>query len=274
MSYNREKVIVLALEEVGYLEKASNAELDSKTGNPGSANYTKYARDIDAITDYFNGKKQGQPWCATFVNDCFVQAYGVEAAKKLLCQPMRSMAASCKYARQYFQQAGRFWDTPELGAQIFFSWGHTGIVVAYDNASVVTVEGNAVSGKQEGVWKKTYSRSNANILGYGCPDFGDGGSEDADSSTQDGAGSQISPSDGSTCTLVLPVISNGAKSEYVRSMQIQLEARGYSCGRYGTDGEYGPDTGKALREFQRDHGLDADGVCGEKTWSKLLGAAN
>lgn len=35
-----------ALKEVGYLEKKSNSNLDSKTANTGSANYTKYWRDI------------------------------------------------------------------------------------------------------------------------------------------------------------------------------------------------------------------------------------
>jgi hypothetical protein len=34
--------------EEGYIEKATNADLDSKTDNKGSGNYTKYARDISA----------------------------------------------------------------------------------------------------------------------------------------------------------------------------------------------------------------------------------
>ena len=36
-------VLKIALAEVGYLEKRSNADLDSKTANAGSNNYTKYA---------------------------------------------------------------------------------------------------------------------------------------------------------------------------------------------------------------------------------------
>ena len=61
------KVIKIAREELGYLEKASNAHLDSKTANAGDKNFTKYARDIDAIPHFYNGKKQGYPWCTTFV---------------------------------------------------------------------------------------------------------------------------------------------------------------------------------------------------------------
>ena len=36
-----EKLINIAKQEIGYLEKASNKDLDSKTGNAGSKNYTK-----------------------------------------------------------------------------------------------------------------------------------------------------------------------------------------------------------------------------------------
>lgn len=54
------KIIQTAELEVGYLEKASNSNLESKTGNAGSNNYTKYWRDI------YPGY-QAQAWCACFV---------------------------------------------------------------------------------------------------------------------------------------------------------------------------------------------------------------
>lgn len=41
-----EKIIRIARTEIGYLEKQSNKDLDSKTSNAGSNNYTKYARDL------------------------------------------------------------------------------------------------------------------------------------------------------------------------------------------------------------------------------------
>ena len=43
---NVSKVIQIAEEQVGYLEKASNKDLDDKTKNAGSANWTKYGRDL------------------------------------------------------------------------------------------------------------------------------------------------------------------------------------------------------------------------------------
>ena len=52
------KVIEIALAEVGYLEKKTNSNLDSKTANAGYNNYTKYARDFDEkYPNFYNGKK-------------------------------------------------------------------------------------------------------------------------------------------------------------------------------------------------------------------------
>ena len=64
-------VIDIAEEEIGYLEKRSNSQLDSKTANAGSGNYTKYWRDT--YPQY-----QGQPWCADFVSWCFMKAFGLD----------------------------------------------------------------------------------------------------------------------------------------------------------------------------------------------------
>ena len=57
-----EKLLAIAAAEVGYLEKKSSSKLDDKTANAGSANYTKYARDLDSLGCY-NGKKQGYAIC-------------------------------------------------------------------------------------------------------------------------------------------------------------------------------------------------------------------
>lgn len=64
-------VLKIAEKEIGYLEKKSARDLDSKTGNAGSNNYTKYWRDVKA-------SYQGQPWCGAFVSWCFMKAFGLE----------------------------------------------------------------------------------------------------------------------------------------------------------------------------------------------------
>ena len=61
MKESAENLINIARAEVGYLEKKSNKDLDSKTANAGSSNYTKYARDLYPSL-------QGQAWCDMFVD--------------------------------------------------------------------------------------------------------------------------------------------------------------------------------------------------------------
>lgn len=185
MGFDRQKVIDIALNEEGYLEKASNKDLDSKTGNAGSKNYTKYARDMDAIPGFYNGKKQGAAWCDIFVDWCFVQAYGVDDGRALLCQPTKSAGAGCKYSRQYYKAKGRLFDSPEPGDQIFFypsdgiggsAIQHTGLVYKVDNTYVYTVEGNTsgasgVVANGGGVAKKKYKLNYNRIAGYGRPNY-------------------------------------------------------------------------------------------------------
>lgn len=183
MAYDRQKVISIALAEVGYLEKASNADLDDKTANAGNKNYTKYARDMKAVTGFYNGNKQGAAWCDVFVDWCFVQAYGADAGRKLLCQPLRSAGAGVKWSASYYKAKGQYFtDVPHVGDQIFFgkdgAYTHTGLVYQVANGKVYTVEGNTSAGKGVipnggAVCKKSYSVNNARIMGYGRPAYGD-----------------------------------------------------------------------------------------------------
>lgn len=173
------KVIDVALAEVGYLEKETNAQLDSDTGNAGDENYTKYARDLHKITGFYNGNKNGFAWCDVFVDWCFVTAYGVELAKKLLNHGQ--LGAGVKYSAQYYKDAGRWHTSPQVGDQIFFKsgssqWAHTGLVVEVTINKVITVEGNTsgasgVISNGGGVCKKSYALNFANIVGYGRPDY-------------------------------------------------------------------------------------------------------
>lgn len=59
-------VAQIALTQVGYLEKATNSQLDHKTANAGTGNYTKYTRDT--------GNGNGIAWCAVFVAWCAQEA--------------------------------------------------------------------------------------------------------------------------------------------------------------------------------------------------------
>lgn len=176
------KVIDIALAEVGYLEKKSNSNLDNKTANAGYGNYTKYARDLDNIKGFYNGKKNGFAWCDIFVDWCFVQAYGAEKAKNMLCQPDNSAGAGCGFSMRFYKNKNQFYTSPKKGDQIFFKQNgeitHTGLVYKVDNSKVYTVEGNTSSASGVvanggAVAKKSYSLDSNYIAGYGRPKYED-----------------------------------------------------------------------------------------------------
>lgn len=178
------KVIKVAEKEVGYLEKKSNSQLESKTANAGYNNWTKYADYFDKKhPDFYNGKKNGFDWCDMFVDWCFVQAYGYETGRKLLCQPLHSTGAGCPYSAQFYKDKGQFvsrTSTPRAGDQIFFYDGgtpyHTGLVYKVDGSYVYTIEGNTSSNSgvvPNGgcVAKKKYILGSSCIYGYGRPKY-------------------------------------------------------------------------------------------------------
>lgn len=171
-----EKVLEIALDEVGYLEKKTNAQLDNKKANAGRNNYTKYARDLDNIKDFYNGKKNGYAWCCVFVAWCFNKAVGTDRARELLCYPEKSLGAGCKYAMNYYKKQNRFFTSPKKGDQVFFKVGHTGIVYNVDDKYIYTVEGNTSNSSEvvaNGgcVAKKKYRIGSSSISGYGRPAY-------------------------------------------------------------------------------------------------------
>lgn len=262
MSCYVEKVISIAKDEVGYLEKASNSQLDDKTANVGYNNYTKYARDLDALGNFYNGKKQGYAYCDIFIDYVFVKAYGVENAKRLLCQPNKSLGAGCQYSMQYYKNKGQLKTSPKIGDQIFFknSTGeivHTGLVVNVDEYYVYTIEGNTsttagVIANGGGVCEKKYKLNYNRIACYGRPQY------DVPENTAKGG----------TCTMELNVLRKGSKGNSVKALQMLLNGNGCSCGI--VDGDFGTGTHNAVVKFQQKKNIDTDGIVGAQTWSKLL----
>lgn len=68
----------------------------------------------------------------------------------------------------------------------------------------------------------------------------------------------------------IPLVKRGSRGELVRAAQYLLEGRGFPCGTYGADGDFGASTEKATKAFQLDRGLESDGIIGDKTWTRLL----
>ena len=176
-----ERLLQTARNEIGYLEKVTNSQLDSKTGNAGYNNWTKYARDLDKIGNIYNGGKNGYAWCDVFVDWCFITTFGVDLGMKLLCQAYGGAGAGCTYSAQYYRDKGQFYTSnPQPGDQIFFKdgdgMGHTGIVEKVANGYVYTIEGNTSSdagvvANGGSVNSKRYSLSYNKIGGYGRPNW-------------------------------------------------------------------------------------------------------
>lgn len=67
-------------------------------------------------------------------------------------------------------------------------------------------------------------------------------------------------------------IRRGNYGELVKKCQTMLDKLGYSLGACGIDSDFGIATEKAVKQFQKDHGLVVDGVVGQKTWAALEAA--
>ena len=168
MSSCIKKLLDTAYNELCYLEKGSNSDLDSKYDNAGSENYTKYARDCFA-------ELQGMAWCAMFVWWCFQRAFDKITAKNLIGEK----TAKCSIMKQRMIDIGcqRVSNAKE-GDIVFFDRGsgisHVGIVYSIGDMSFSTIEGNTSQSKSVndynkvvpnggGVFIRAYNFSNVQI---------------------------------------------------------------------------------------------------------------
>lgn len=174
-------IIENAKQEKGYVEKDSLKNLDSKTANAGDNNYTKYSQEADALGLY-NALVQGQPWCATWVNNMFIHTYGLEKGCAMVYMPTtKSKAAACNEAAAYYQKANKWFTEPQIGDQVFFksdkyNYAHTGLVIDIKDGKVITIEGNtsSKSGVVENggsVEQKEYPIGYSNFKGFGRPNY-------------------------------------------------------------------------------------------------------
>lgn len=144
----------IALNEVGYHEQGNN--------------WTKYARDLDAIS-YFNGPKQNIPWCCTFTSWCIWKASNPDPKGTALAaqyQPTRdNCGCGVKYNAGYYKSKGKFFSKPEPG-DVFFTkgYGHTGFVDKVNgDGTFTTIEGN------HGDAVGTDTRKVSDMEGFGRP---------------------------------------------------------------------------------------------------------
>jgi N-acetylmuramoyl-L-alanine amidase len=66
-----------------------------------------------------------------------------------------------------------------------------------------------------------------------------------------------------------PLLKMGSKGEEVKKMQ-KILTQSVALPKYGADGVFGVETEQAVRKYQLDRKLTADGIVGVKTWKELL----
>ena len=201
-----------------------------------------------------------------FVDWLFVKCFGAETGRQMLCQPYNSAGAGCLYSAQYYKQNNQWSFTPQLGAQVFFTYSagevsHTGIVADIVGTTITTIEGNS----SDQVAKRTYNQGNASIYGYGIPKW-----ELAANSSASTTEPSMQPNSDTSAYYGVRILKKGMSGDDVKKVQEDLISLGYDLGRWGADGDFGNDTDSAVRKFQQDHNLDpVDGEVGPDTIAAL-----
>lgn len=266
-----EKILSVASAEVGYLEKSEKAfaadptVIYDKTEGAGKDNITKYWQETKPSF-------QGQAWCQDFVYYCFVTAFGIELAQKMLY--LTDWSQGDKWTNYYTPDwAQNFKDheawvqtsKAQVGDIVYFKNSsrihHTGIVVEVYPDYIVTIEGNTSSmdnvviDNGGAVSRKRYTRYSSGIptvAGYGRPKY-------------------------SLFTEGKPTIKKGYKDSVIGGnycYQLQhslndLEIYDDDGLELEEDGSCGGRTVQAIRRFQQTYGLEVTGVCDAVVWEAI-----
>lgn len=202
-------------------------------------------------------------WCATTVSAAFIKA-GLTDIAPTEC--------SCAKMIELYKKIGRWQEkdsySPSPGDIIMYDWNddgkgdntghpeHVGIVSEITGSLITVIEGN----KNMAVGERTLRVNGKYIRGYCLPDY----ASKAISTT-------TTPTKGEfkTMEMSVPVLKKGAKGEPVKALQALLNLRADT--NLECDGSFGPGTDKAVRSYQKDVDLTADGSVGAATWTKLIG---
>ena len=204
-------------------------------------------------------------WCAMFVSGVLVIVGIGEGVTSDSCTLMqRYMSESDKWSEPE--------DWPVPGDIIFFDWDnkkeerpldHVGICVGFNSNTlqITYVNGNGDSSRyvtEEEINVEAKGKDGHNLVAYWMRYVGDEESEELEEKPIYKG-------------IYIPVreLYKGMSGGDVKSLQRLLFADGYSVGKSGDDGDFGPDTEKAVLSYQHDHGLSQDGIAGEKTLTEL-----
>ena len=161
----------------------------------------------------------------------------------------KDVTSSCNIANDSGMKRGDILLNTEAHAAIFIGNGR----LVHARSS----EGNTMTGDQSGNEIRCQNYFNypwTNVLRF----------SEADSSSSGNVSTAPTTSTPSS-TNASSLLRKGSKGAKVKELQNNLKKLGYDIGRYGADGDFGGDTETAVKKFQKDHGLEVDGVVGKKT---------
>ena len=208
--------------------------------------YTTYCKDM--------GYNYRIEWCACFIS---------WLAEKLDITDIIPVDMSCNRQISKFKVLG-VWHNDrnfQSGDIIYYDWDisgdadHVGIIEKVNGMSLTVIEGNNGNYPNDRVRRREISSASSLIFGYARPEY---------------PSVTFRKSYNNTINVFLPTLRKGDSGNSVKILQAFLIAYEYSTGTSGVDGEFGSDTESAVKQFQKNSGISADGIVGENTWSELL----
>lgn len=228
----------------------------------GTAEVPKGSNNVIYNTKYYNRVVSGETykWCLVFIWNGFSE----NGMSNLFYDGKKT--ASCTTFMEWAKKKGQWvTDGYQKGDIVFFDFDdahndveHVGFVCGYVGGKLWTIEGNT-NDKVDNV----YRTIDKTVAGAYRPKY-----IEAESTPI------LSPS--APIKTVnryedIPIIRYGDTGRRVISLQIILEGFGYNVGPDGIDGEFGPNTRRALVAYQTAQGIKADGECGPEVQATFWG---
>lgn len=228
----------------------------------------KSAKHYDIVNTYNSYKplargyalKMDDAYCAATISAAWIKAGVVGICVTEVSAPKIVELAKAKgiwvendaYRPQPGDAIAYDWDDSGHGDNTGYA-DHVGIVEKVVGNTITVIEGNMSGGI---VGRRSLPVNGRYIRGYICPPYKKMATEETPVA-QEGV-----------CNVNLPILREGSRGGYVKSLQILLNAY-YGC-HLATDGIFGPATHRAVIAYQRSRGLAVDGICGTATWTQLL----
>lgn len=214
-------------------QAASKPLFNEKKGQYPSHYKWEYAGELEKVHDC-GGLIKGYLWCDSPEDN--TPKYN--AAQDISANQLRDACT----------KSGDISSIPEVPGVLVFKPGHVGVYIG--GGEVIEARGHSYGVVKTKLSERGWTRwGYSHLLSY----------------------AEAAPTKEKTITLSLPVLKRGAKGDSVKAMQLLLLGYGFTMESYGADGSFGGATERALKGYQAAKDLEADGICGPKTWAKLLG---